>query len=216
MLSNLFIFTVTSVTMYLLELSLPMHTLPELKFNPEAFSDWTSAKTFEVHHGKHHAGYVKKLNDALSGHDLGNANIIDTVNALRESDKNTFNLAAQHFNHSFFWNCLSETTTAPSEKIIQLIDRDFGGMEEFREAFTKLASSHFGSGWVWLVQNPAGKLEIKDYHDAQTPAGTNLTPLLTLDVWEHAYYLDFKNDRGGFIDGFWSHVNWQFVEESLV
>ncbi|NQV12187.1 superoxide dismutase [Candidatus Uhrbacteria bacterium] len=200
-----------------------MHTLPDLPFDPESFGDWTSAETFSRHHGKHHAGYVSKLNTALEGHELADNELVTTITASRGSDQKIFNLAAQHFNHSFFWNCLEADRSRPvptssgllGGKIFELIDRDFGSFDAFKEKFAASAASHFGSGWVWLVQDSSGKLSVSDYHDAQTPAGTDLAPLLTLDVWEHAYYLDFKNDRGGFIAGFWGHVNWEFVESNL-
>ncbi|HJN84804.1 MAG TPA: superoxide dismutase [Patescibacteria group bacterium] len=193
-----------------------MHTLPELPFDTTAFKDWTSDDTFDRHHGKHHAGYVNKLNAALLDHKLADKELVDVIKSSRGSDQKIFNLAAQHFNHSFFWNCLSESSSEPRGNLASAVDRDFGSLDAFKEQFADAAGKHFGSGWAWLVQDGDGKLKIVDTHDAETPAGTDLTPLLTLDVWEHAYYLDFKNDRAGFIAGFWNHVNWKFVQENLV
>jgi Fe-Mn family superoxide dismutase len=189
--------------------------LPELPFDPNGFEGWTSAETFTFHHGKHHAGYVNKLNGALEDSDLAGKDLLEIINATRGTTPKIFNLAAQHFNHSFFWNCLQSESAAPEGQIAELIERDLGGMDAFKKMFSDVALKHFGSGWAWLVQEPGGKLLVIDSHDANTPAGTETTPLLTLDVWEHAYYIDFRNDRSAFIDGFWKHVNWKHVNEQL-
>ncbi|MBI5794271.1 superoxide dismutase [Candidatus Uhrbacteria bacterium] len=192
-----------------------MFTLPDLPFAKDALTPWTSAQTLEFHHGKHHAGYVSKLNDAVVGTESVDKSLEEVIAASRDRNQKVFNLAAQHFNHSFFWNCLSAGGGEPSAEILKLIVRDFQSLDAFRDQFSATAAAHFGSGWAWLVQDTTGKLLVKDYHDAQTPVGTDLRPILTLDVWEHAYYLDYKNDRASFIKGFWDHVNWEFASQQL-
>jgi Fe-Mn family superoxide dismutase len=188
-----------------------MFTLPDLPFAKDALVPWTSAQTFDFHHGKHHAGYVQKLNAAVLGTEFEGRTLEEVIAGSRDKNQKVFNLAAQHFNHSYFWNCLSPESQSPSGELAAAIDRDFGSLEAFKNQFTDVAATHFGSGWAWLVQDAGGKLIVKDYHDAETPVGTELRPILTLDVWEHAYYLDHKNDRASFIKGFWEHVNWEFV-----
>lgn len=192
-----------------------MFELPELPFANDALQPWASAETFEYHHGKHHAGYVKKLNGAVLGNAFEGKQLDEVIRESRDENQKIYNLSAQHFNHSFFWNCLTPESMAPDGELLELLDRDFGSVEEFKTAFTSAALGHFGSGWAWLVQTVEGTLEIRDYHDADTPAYSDVTPLLTLDVWEHAYYIDHRNDRAGFIQGFWNHVNWAFVSSNL-
>jgi superoxide dismutase, Fe-Mn family len=187
-----------------------MFELPQLGFEKDALAPWTSAQTFDYHHGKHHAGYVTKLNTALEGHELSGSSLSDVIATSRGSSPAIFHSAAQHFNHSFFWNCLSASLTAPQGKVAEMIDRDFGSFESFKELFSALAGKHFGSGWAWLLSDN-GTLVLRDFHDADTPADSSTIPLLTLDVWEHAYYIDHRNNRAGFIEGFWAHVNWEFV-----
>ncbi len=189
--------------------------LPELPFDKNAFEGWTSAETFDYHHGKHHAGYTKKLNAAIEGSEFEGKDIFEVIAASRATDPIVFNNAAQYYNHSFFWSCLSPEGGKPEGRIADLIDRDLGGFEKFKEDFSRAALTHFGSGWVWLVQDEDGSLSIAEFHDADTPADTPMQELLTLDVWEHAYYIDFRNDRGKFIDGFWNYVNWEFVDANL-
>lgn len=191
------------------------HTLPELPFAADSFAPWASRETFEYHHGKHHAGYVNKLNAAVEGTELVDLSLSETIDAARRSNASLYNLAAQHFNHSFFWNCLSPSEGEPQGQLAEFINRDLGSFESFKEQFSALALKHFGSGWVWLLQDESDKLFIRDYHDADTPAQTNNTPLLTLDVWEHAYYIDYRNDRAKFIEGFWDHINWEYVANQM-
>jgi superoxide dismutase, Fe-Mn family len=190
-------------------------TLPDLPFDKEALKEWTSSETLDFHHGKRHAGYVKKLNAAVEGTEWAEKSVEEIIAGNRNNPA-IFNSAAQHFNHSFFWNCIKEESDPVNEKLQELIDRDFGSFDEFKEKFSELAAKHFGSGWIWLVQDGDGKLLIKDYHDADTPTGTNLKPILTLDVWEHAYYIDHRNDRAAFIEGFWEHVNWSHANSQLI
>lgn len=187
--------------------------LPELPFEKSALSPWTSAETFEYHHGKHHAGYVAKLNAAVEGTEWAEKELVEVINGNR-SNPAIFNNAAQHFNHSFFWTCLSADAQSPNDALTEMINRDFGSMDAFKQEFSDKALKLFGSGWAWLVKN-GDKLEIAQYKDADTPAGGEKTPLLTLDVWEHAYYIDHRNDRAKFIEGFWNHVNWEFVASQI-
>jgi superoxide dismutase, Fe-Mn family len=188
-----------------------MFELPELPFAPDALQPWMSAETFEYHHGKHHAGYVTKLNVAVLGKEFEGQELGEVIRGSRGEHDKIYNLSAQCFNHGFFWNCLSPEGGVPEGKLLELLERDFGSVEEFKVAFATVAISHFGSGWAWLVQGVDGKLSVRGYHDADTPAESDVTPVMTLDVWEHAYYIDHRNDRGGFIEGFWNHVNWEFV-----
>jgi len=192
-----------------------MFDLPDLPFAKDALAPWTSAETFDYHHGKHHAGYVSKLNAAVLGNEFEGRTLEEVIKGSRGTNQKIFNLAAQHFNHSFFWNCLSPEIQSPEGELAAAIDRDFGSLEAFKEKFANVASTHFGSGWAWLIRNEEGKLAVLDYHDAETPEQTSVTPLLTLDVWEHAYYIDHRNDRGAFIEGFWDYVNWEFVASQL-
>ncbi|MBT4856576.1 superoxide dismutase [Candidatus Uhrbacteria bacterium] len=193
-----------------------MFELPELPFSPDSLAPWTTEETFSYHYGKHHAGYVKKLNAAVEGTDLEGKSLIEVINSSRNNNAKAFNSAAQHFNHSFFWNCLSAEASEPSDELKAQIESDFGSLDSFKEQFGARATTLFGSGWAWLAKSADGKLSIQQHKDAGTPAGTDSTPLLTLDVWEHAYYIDHRNNRGGFIEGFWNHVNWQFVSEQFV
>lgn len=191
--------------------------LPQLPYAPEALAPWTSAETFSYHYGKHHAAYVKKLNDAIVGTPHENASLEDIIAASRGKEPGVFNNAAQHWNHSFFWECLAPEAdvAGPTGALMAALVRDFGSVDAFKEAFGAKALTLFGSGWAWLVQNPDGKLEIAQYKDAETPVGTGKTPVLTLDVWEHAYYIDHRNDRAGFINGFWKHANWEHTAAQL-
>lgn len=188
--------------------------LPNLPFDAGSFEGWTSAETFSFHHGKHHAGYVKKLNAATEGTEWADKDLVEVINGNR-GNAGIFNSAAQHWNHSFFWNSLSPDAQTPEGQIAELIDRDFGSLDTFKEQFGEMSLKLFGSGWAWLVQNAEGKLGLAPTKDADTPVGTDVTPILTLDVWEHAYYVDFRNDRGKFIEGFWNHVNWKHAGEQL-
>jgi len=188
---------------------------PALPFDVNALEDWTSAETLAFHHGKHHAGYVKKLNAAVAGSEYAEKSLEEVIAASRDADASVFNNAAQHWNHTFFWNCLSGKEQDPDAEFSGVLEAAFGSVDAFKEAFGKAALTLFGSGWAWLVRRADGALEIAQYKDAETPAGTDKTPLLTLDVWEHAYYIDYRNDRAGFIEGFWKHVNWAEVAKRL-
>ena len=188
--------------------------LPELPFEKEALGSWGSKETIDFHYGKHHAGYVSKLNAAIAETELKDKSLEEIIK-LSRNDLRIFNNAAQHFNHSFFWNCLQADTSKPDGLLEEKIQRDFGSLHILQEEFTSLAGLHFGSGWAWLLESPEGNLVLKSYHDADTPADSDHTPILTLDVWEHAYYIDYRNDRKAFIDGFWDHINWKFAGDQL-
>lgn len=192
-------------------------TLPDLPFSTEVLTPFCSKETFEYHHGKHHAAYVAKLNDAVKDTPMAEMELDKLIKkSHQENNKAVYNNAAQHFNHSFFWKCLTPGgSDTPSPKTAELITRNFGSLLIFKESFIKAASTLFGSGWVWLVQNQEGKLEILQMKNADTPLIVDKKPLLTLDVWEHAYYIDFRNRRPDYINSFWQFVNWAHVEDQL-
>ncbi len=190
-------------------------TLPELPFDPSAFEPWCSAETFSFHHGKHHQAYVNKLNAAIEDTELADKSLDEIIAVTRDHKPGIFNNAAQHFNHDLFWKALSPETQKPGAKMAELLERDFGSFDEFKKQFNEQAATLFGSGWIWLVQDSHGKLYIRQYGNAETPGGTDDHGILPLDVWEHSYYIDHRNDRGKFIDGFWHHINWNFIEDRL-
>lgn len=198
---------------YASELTKDMFNLPDLPFPKDSMKNFCSSETFDFHHGKHHATYIKKLNEAISGTPLEQKDL-ETIIKESHNQKNTFvfNNAAQHWNHSFFWQNLSpDEGSEPNGKLRELIDRNFGSTDEFRKQFTDISTKLFGSGWVWLAQNTEGKLEILPMANAGTPVTENKTALITLDIWEHAYYIDYRNDRAKYIDAFWNVVNWEFA-----
>ena len=192
-------------------------TLPELPFDPKALEPHMSAETLEFHHGKHHKAYVTKTNDMLGDTDLEGASLVEVIKAAHQrKEKPLFNNSAQIWNHSFFWNCLAPAgSTRPEGKLRDLINSDLGGEQQLLEALTKESVGHFASGWGWLILNN-GKLEITSLHDADTPVAHGMTPLLTIDVWEHAYYIDYRNERPRFVKSVLENiVNWDFVAQNL-
>lgn len=192
-------------------------TLPELPYAKDAFGSYISPEGFDYHHGKHHATYVNNLNGLVKGTDLEGKSLEDLILlAAKEDRKPLFNNAAQHYNHSFFWNCLSPNGGGtPSGKVAGLIERDFGSYDSFKEKFSNAAVTQFGSGWAWLVSNAEGKLEVVQTSNAGVPLTDGKTPLLTIDVWEHAYYIDHRNARAKFVEGFFNVINWDFVNLQL-
>jgi superoxide dismutase, Fe-Mn family len=187
--------------------------LPELPYAKNALEPHISAETLDYHYGKHHQTYVDKLNGLVEGTDLAGKSLEEII---RSSDGGVFNNAAQVWNHTFYWHCLSPNGGGePSGKLGELIERDFGSFADFKTKFTETAINTFGSGWAWLVQNPDGKLAITSTSNAQTPLTGEATPLLTCDVWEHAYYIDYRNARPKYMDAFWSLVNWAYAESQL-
>jgi Fe-Mn family superoxide dismutase len=175
-----------------------------------------SAVTVDTHYNKHHAGYVKKLNAALKERANAPSTLEDIVRlAAREEDDKLFNNAAQAWNHAFFWQSLKpDGKGEPSGKFKAALDAAFGSFSTLRDEFLERGEGHFASGWVWLVAERGGKVRLVDTHDAHTPmVDRDVTPLITCDVWEHAYYLDHKNERGAFLKAFVDHLaNWRFAE----
>jgi len=188
-------------------------TLPDLPFAADALSSkGMSAETFEYHHGKHHNAYVTKLNELIAGTAHENASLEDIIKA---SDGGLFNQAAQHFNHSFFWNCLTpDAQDGPKGALGEAIAKQFGSLDEFKSEFSAKAATLFGSGWAWLVKKGDGSLAITQEPNAGCPIKSGDTPILTLDVWEHAYYVDHRNARPKFIEGFWGMCNWEFADKN--
>lgn len=189
--------------------------LPPLPYGTTALQPFISAETLKVHHGKHHKSYVEKLNQLIAGTEYEKMELREIIRATKGKDKKIFNNAAQHFNHSFFWKCISPSPKKISNGLNGVLARSFGSLDEFQEKFSKEAAELFGSGWVWLSQDISGELHIRAGKDANNPLTDNEVPLLTLDVWEHAYYLDYKNERPRFTENFWKIVNWEFVESEL-
>lgn len=189
------------------------HKLPDLPYPKEALQPHISAETLEFHHGKHHRAYVTKLNELIKGTQYENMPLEEIV---KSSEGGVFNNAGQHWNHSFFWNCMTPKTVGfPGGKVGDLINKKWGNFDKFKEDFSKNAVANFGSGWTWLVQNKQGDVEIMNTSNADTPLKHNIKPLLTLDVWEHAYYIDYRNARADFIKAFWNVCNWDFVNSQL-
>ncbi|KAF8822759.1 superoxide dismutase SOD2 [Cardiosporidium cionae] len=191
------------------------HALPPLPYSMEALSPYISAETLSYHHGKHHAAYVNKLNQLIQGKPELEKKSLE--NLIKTQEGVIFNQAAQIWNHSFYWNCMKpDGGGEPYGLVKSKILDSFGSVESFREKFSTTAAGHFGSGWAWLVLNKAGKLEIIGGHDATNPMkdGTG-TSILTCDVWEHAYYVDYRNDRPKYIESWWKLINWDFANENL-
>ena len=191
--------------------------LPELPYDKNALTPLITEETFDYHYGKHHAAYVKNLNDIIKDSELEEKSVEDLIIlGNQKQDAGLFNNAAQHWNHSFFWHCLSpDSGGAPTGIIKELILRDFNSFENFKDQFSATATKLFGAGWAWLAQNESGKLEIIPMKDAHTPLTESKTPILTLDVWEHAYYIDYRNARPKFVESFWELINWDFANENL-
>ncbi|MCP4522805.1 MAG: superoxide dismutase [Candidatus Gracilibacteria bacterium] len=188
-------------------------TLPELPYAMDALEPHISQETLEFHYGKHHNTYVVKLNGLIEGTEYADKNLEEII---KNSTGSIFNNAAQIWNHTFYWNGLTgDSQKTPKGELLQSIQRDFGSFEEFQTTFTNSAINNFGSGWTWLVLNEENKLEIVNTSNAQTPITTDKKPLLTCDVWEHAYYIDFRNVRPEYLKAFWEIVNWDFVEKQF-
>ena len=192
-------------------------TLPNLPFDRAALDPHMSAETLDFHHGKHHQAYVDKTNKMLTEKDYGDASLVEVIKKAKDkSDKKLFNNAAQIWNHSFFWLGLAPAGSTELEgELKTMVERDFGSAEAMLEKLATESAEHFGSGWGWLVLD-GKKLKVTSLHDADTPAVHGLVPLLTLDVWEHAYYIDYRNERPKFIKSVLDNlVNWDFVAKNL-
>ena len=187
--------------------------LPELPFARDALAPHISAETLEFHYGKHHAGYVKKLNAAVEADaSLAGKSLEDLI---RTAKGGVFNLAAQTWNHSFYWQSMSPAGGGePTGKVAEAIDASFGSFSDFKAAFTKAAGGHFGSGWAWLVKS-GDRLQVVDTHDAANVLQQDLTPLLVCDVWEHAYYIDYRNARASYLEAWWNVVSWDCANAQL-
>jgi len=195
-------------------------TLPELSYEESALAPYISAEQLKLHHDKHHKAYVDKLNDLVGGTALGKKSLEEIIKATAKSKakKTIFNNAAQHWNHSFFWKCMTPTRSRDAsipDALEHRIVRDFGSVDAFKEEFVKAGVGQFGSGWVWLIED-GDKLAILATHDADNPVAQGKLPLLTCDVWEHAYYVDYQNRRPDFLKTFIDHlVDWSFVAANL-
>ncbi len=189
------------------------HELPALPFAQDALAPVISAETLDYHYGKHHNAYVTNLNNLIPGTEFENLTLEEII--LKASG-GIFNNAAQIWNHSFYWNCLSPNGGgAPSGDLGAAIDAAFGSFDTFKAEFTKAAATNFGSGWTWLVKNADGSLAIASTSNAGCPLTDGQTPLLTVDVWEHAYYVDYRNARPKYLDEIWKIFNWEFVAEQF-
>jgi Fe-Mn family superoxide dismutase len=187
--------------------------LPPLPYDRAALEPHVSGETLDYHHGKHHKTYVDNLNKMVEGNEFASMPLEEII---RKSQGPVFNNAAQVWNHTFFWNCMSPSGGGePTGKLADAINQAFGSVAAFKEQFTDVAIKTFGSGWAWLVQRPDGSLALVSTSNANTPLTGEDTPLLTCDVWEHAYYIDYRNARPKFVEAFWNVVNWDFVASNM-
>jgi Fe-Mn family superoxide dismutase len=188
-------------------------TLPALPYARDALAPHISAETIDFHYGKHHQTYVDNLNKQIAGTEF---EALDLEAIIRKSQGGMFNNAAQVWNHTFYWNCLKPAGGGePKGKLAEAINAAFGSFAAFKEQFTQTALTTFGSGWAWLVQRPDGTLALVSTSNAATPLTGNDTALLTCDVWEHAYYVDYRNARAKYVEAFWNLVNWDFVASQM-
>ncbi|MEG1555682.1 MAG: superoxide dismutase [Bacteroidales bacterium] len=190
-----------------------MKTITPLPWKPDALQPYISAETISFHYGKHHQAYVNNLNNLAQGTEFENMPLEEII---QKASGPIFNNAAQAWNHTFYWDSLaSDGNSKPEGKLLNLIERDFGSLEEFKSKFSQAAATLFGSGWAWLVLNKEGHLEIIQESNAGNPLTKGLRPLLTCDVWEHAYYIDYQNKRPEYIQNFWEIVNWKAIANRL-
>ncbi|OGT46767.1 MAG: superoxide dismutase [Gammaproteobacteria bacterium RIFCSPHIGHO2_12_FULL_41_20] len=188
------------------------HQLPKLPYAMDALQPTLSKETLEYHYGKHHQAYVNNLNNLIKDTEFANLSLEDTI---MKSSGGMFNNAAQIWNHTFYWHCLTPHSTEPSGKLADSLVKTFGSIDEFKKKFSQSAVSLFGSGWAWLVKNNEGSLEILNLSNAGTPMKEGKKALLTCDVWEHAYYIDYRNARPTYVENFWKLVNWDFVATQI-
>lgn len=188
--------------------------LPALPYEKNALEPHISAETLEYHHGKHHQTYVTKLNDLVEGTENAGKSLEEIV---KTSSGGLFNNAAQVWNHTFYWNCLSPNGGGePTGALADAINSKFGSFDKFKEEFTNRAINNFASGWTWLVKTQDGGVDIVDTDDAETPlTDDSVTAIMTVDVWEHAYYVDYRNARPKYMEAFWALVNWDFVAKNF-
>lgn len=189
------------------------HKLPQLPYTLDALAPHISLETLEYHYGKHHQTYVTNLNNLIKGTEFEQASLEEII---RKASGGIFNNAAQVWNHTFYWHCLSPNGGGePSGALLAALLKKWGSLAEFKQAFTQTCVTTFGSGWGWLVKTPTGELELVSTSNAATPLTTANTPLLTCDVWEHAYYIDYRNSRPNYMEAFWKLVNWEFVSQNF-
>lgn len=188
------------------------HELMKLPYEMNSLEPYMSKETLEYHYGKHHQTYVTKLNGLIEGTKYESLPLEDII---KDSDGGLFNNSAQVFNHDFFWNSLTPNGSEIPQEVEKALAAEFGSIDEFKEKFSSTAINHFGSGWAWLVKDLSGKLSIVATSNAQTPITEGLEPILTCDVWEHAYYIDTRNARPKYLENFWKLVNWDFVAKNL-
>jgi superoxide dismutase, Fe-Mn family len=189
------------------------HKLPDLPYAKDALAPTISAETIEYHYGKHHNTYVVNLNKLIPGTEFENMSLEEII---KKSSGGIFNNAAQVWNHTFYWNCLSPKGGGePSGELADAINKSFGSFANFKEKFTATSVGTFGSGWGWLVKNSDGTLALESTSNAGTPLKDNKKALLTCDVWEHAYYIDYRNARPNYVEAFWKLVNWDFVSQNF-
>lgn len=190
-------------------------TLPDLPYAKDAFGETLSAETFDFHHGKHHKAYVDKTNAAVAGTELDGRPLEEVIKAARGNNQGLFNNAAQSWNHGFYWHSLTGESTQPSGALASAIEAAFGSLEELGKQLQDRGAGHFASGWVWLAEKD-GTLSIEETHDGDTLADRGYNPLLTIDVWEHAYYLDHQNARPKYLEAVvGGKLNWDFAAENL-
>jgi Fe-Mn family superoxide dismutase len=188
-------------------------TLPALPYAKTALAPHISEETLEFHHGKHHQAYVTNLNNLTEGSPLAQKSLEELI---KTESGGIFNNAAQVWNHTFYWHSMSpKAGGAPHGKVAEQIKNGFGSFDAFKEQFSKAAIGQFGSGWAWLTQSPDGKLLIEASSNAGCPLTTSHKPILTCDVWEHAYYIDYRNARAKYVEAWWSLVNWEFANANL-
>ncbi|MEP2235779.1 MAG: superoxide dismutase [Alteripontixanthobacter sp.] len=189
--------------------------LIDLPYADDALDPAVSAETLSYHHGKHHQAYIDKTNKAIEGTDHEDKSLKEVVAAARGSDQGLFNNSAQSWNHGFYWHSLSPDNTSPSDELTSMIDDAFGSMDDLKSQLKDRGAGHFASGWVWLAEKD-GKLSIEETHDGDTLADSDFNPLLTIDVWEHAYYLDHQNKRPAYLDAVVDgKLNWKFASDNL-
>ncbi|QFR49787.1 superoxide dismutase [Sulfurimonas lithotrophica] len=185
-----------------------VHKLIKLPYADDALEPLMSAETLRYHHGKHHATYVNKLNDLIVGTEFESKSLVEII---KHADGAIFNNAAQVYNHDFFWTVLSPKATTPSVALDSIITSQFGSMDEFKKAFIEKGLTLFGSGWVWLCIDEHDNLHIVATSNADNPIRSGLVPLMVCDVWEHAYYIDYRNVRADYLEGYWKLLNWNFI-----
>jgi superoxide dismutase, Fe-Mn family len=193
------------------------HELPPLPYAEDALAPHISADTLRLHHGKHHATYVEKLNGLIEGSDFADKSLTDII---VDADGGIFNNGAQAWNHAFYWHCMrpdggGDPSGDAQRDLAERINRDFGSVQAMREQFSEALTTLFGSGWVWLALDASGKLVIDSRSNAGNPIRDGMLPILTCDMWEHAYYVDYQNRKKEYVDAFWQVVNWDFAAENL-